>query len=57
MRATGFSTRTVANAIRYVPEDADFIIGHHIYRTTDGVNELHKANDFESSWSILRRET
>jgi hypothetical protein len=45
---------SLANAIRYAPANADFVIGHHIYRSTDGVSELHKADDSASSWSILR---
>lgn len=32
----------------------DFIIGHHIYVTKDGIEELHKANDFADTWRIMR---
>lgn len=33
--------------------DPDFIIGHHIYVKTSGVEELHKASDFGCTWSAL----
>jgi glycosyltransferase involved in cell wall biosynthesis len=48
---------SIANAVRYAPDDVDFVIGHHIYRNTEDVDELHKANDFEESWNILREGT
>ena len=28
------------------PDDADFIYGHHIYLTGDGIEEVHRAADF-----------
>jgi glycosyltransferase involved in cell wall biosynthesis len=39
-------------ALNGAPEQADFIIGHHLYRS-QGVDELHKASDFEDTWSAL----
>jgi hypothetical protein len=44
----------IAQALRFAPADADFIYGHHIYRTLEGVEELHKANNFESTWRRLQ---
>lgn len=32
----------------------DFIIGHHIYVTNDGVEEFHKANDFADTWRMMQ---
>lgn len=43
----------ISQALRFAPQDADFIYGHHVYRTIEGVEELHKANDFESTWRRL----
>lgn len=36
--------------------DSDFIIGHHIYVKESGVEELHKAREFEDTWKALTRE-
>ncbi|MFO0677930.1 MAG: glycosyltransferase [Polyangiaceae bacterium] len=44
----------VSRAFRYAPKDADFVFGHHVYRRLDGVYELHRAADFESTWNHLR---
>lgn len=49
------SSRAVSDALRGVPPTADFIIGHHVYRQLDGVEELHKARDFEQTWRSLTR--
>jgi glycosyltransferase involved in cell wall biosynthesis len=35
------------------PRDADFIIGHHIYVTSEGVERLQKAAAFEDTWQNL----
>jgi glycosyltransferase involved in cell wall biosynthesis len=43
----------VSRAIRNVPPDTDFIIGHHIYRLLDGTEGLRKANSFETTWRCL----
>jgi hypothetical protein len=32
----------------------DFIIGHHICVTKEGVEEFHKANDFADTWRMMR---
>lgn len=45
----------VSKAIEDVPQAADFIIGHHIYRLIDGTDDLHKANAFDQTWDVLRR--
>jgi glycosyltransferase involved in cell wall biosynthesis len=44
----------ISRAFQYAPADADFVLGHHIYCRLDGVEELHKANDFEETWRRLR---
>ncbi len=38
-----------------VPEDAEVVYGHHIYRRDDGSEELSRAADFEMTWSRLQR--
>jgi glycosyltransferase involved in cell wall biosynthesis len=43
----------ISQALRFAPDDSEIIYGHHIYRTIDGVEELHKAKDFESTWRRL----
>jgi Glycosyl transferase family 2/Glycosyl transferases group 1 len=43
----------VSNAMHNVPPDADFILGHHIFRQLDGTESMHKANAFESTWQHL----
>ena len=48
-----YTPEAVEIALNGVPEQADFIIGHHIYRTIEGVDELHKASDFEDTWRAL----
>jgi glycosyltransferase involved in cell wall biosynthesis len=47
------SDSALSHALRFAPEDADFVYGHHIYRTLDGVERLHKAAEFESTWQRL----
>ena len=46
--------QAIEHALRDVPPDADFVIGHHLYRLLDGSMVLHKAADFEETWSRLR---
>ena len=48
-----YTPEAVEIALNGVPEQADFIIGHHIYRTIEGVDELHKAGDFDDTWRTL----
>jgi glycosyltransferase involved in cell wall biosynthesis len=45
----------LSDLLRNAPRSADFVVGHHIYRTRDGVEELHKANDFDLTWERLQR--
>ena len=49
------NAEAISNALRYAPGDADFIIGHHVYRTEAGREEFHKANDSDISWNLLQR--
>lgn len=44
----------VSRALHGAPADADFIIGHHIYRRSDTEEDLHRAADFDRSWAQLR---
>ena len=37
------------------PIDADFIVGHHIYFSAKGVEEVHRVRSFENTWSELRQ--
>lgn len=46
--------QAIEHAMRDVPADADFVIGHHLYRLLDGAMVLHKAADFEQTWARLR---
>ena len=48
------NAEAVSNALHHAPRDADFIIGHHVYRTVDGQEELHTANDSDISWNLLQ---
>lgn len=48
------SPQAISHAFQFAPAEADFIYGHHIYGGLDGVDELHKANDFEVTWRRLR---
>lgn len=32
----------------------DFIIGHHVYVTKDGIEQFHRANDFDDTWRMMR---
>jgi glycosyltransferase involved in cell wall biosynthesis len=43
----------LSDAMHGAPDDADFIIGHHIYHDANGVEELHKASDFSVTWEKL----
>lgn len=49
-----YTSDAVEKAIAHAPEDADFIIGHHIYRSTEDIEYLHKANNFDDTWHNLR---
>jgi glycosyltransferase involved in cell wall biosynthesis len=48
-----YTPEAIEIALNGAPEKADFIIGHHIYRSIEGVDELHKASDFEDTWGTL----
>ena len=48
-----YTPEAVEMAIDGAPEQADFIIGHHIYRSIEGVDELHKASNFDDTWRAL----
>ena len=37
-----------------IPVGADVIYGHHIYRLENGAEELHRAAEFEITWSRLQ---
>jgi glycosyltransferase involved in cell wall biosynthesis len=50
------SERALAEAMEGISEthEPDFVIGHHFYVTKDGIEQFHKANDFESTWRMMR---
>lgn len=48
-----YSPSAVSDALRGAPEDADFIIGHHVYKSSDGVEIYNRVADFEHTWRIL----
>jgi hypothetical protein len=37
------------------PADTDFIVGHHIYFSAEGVEAVHRVRAFENTWSELRQ--
>jgi len=48
---------TLAEAMEGMTEsDPDFIVGHHIYVRESGVEELHKAADFDDTWAALTQD-
>lgn len=50
---TFHSPRAVQRAIKNAPADADFIIGHHIYVSTDGTEHDTMTADFMETWKTL----
>jgi glycosyltransferase involved in cell wall biosynthesis len=48
------SPSSVRRAFAAAPDDADFIIGNHVYLTTDHVEELHWTPSFDHTWEKLR---
>lgn len=52
-----YAPDSVALAIRRAAEhnalNADFLIGHHFYLSSDGAQATHKAADFEQTWSRM----
>lgn len=36
------------------PDNADFIIAHHVYKTVDGIFQIHSVNSFDHTWAILQ---
>ncbi len=47
---TFFTPSALSEAVRYAPDEADFIIGHHVYHNAQGVEGLHKASEFSETW-------
>jgi GT2 family glycosyltransferase len=39
----------------HVPHDTGVVYGHHIFRRENGTEELHRAAEFETTWSRLLR--
>ena len=50
---TFFTPSALSEAVRDAPDEADFIIGHHVYHDAQGVEELHKASEFSETWKRL----
>jgi glycosyltransferase involved in cell wall biosynthesis len=48
-----YSSNAILNALRWAPNNVDFIIGHHIY-CADGIEHLSKANHFDRTWRLIR---
>ena len=44
---------SLSNLLCDIPEYADFVVGHHVYRTVRGARELHRVNDFDVTYSRL----
>jgi glycosyltransferase involved in cell wall biosynthesis len=49
------SNDAISRMLAKIPDDADVVYGHHIYRRADGLEELHRAADFETTWTRLKR--
>ncbi len=49
-----YSRASLSRAMSSVPAGVDFIIGHHLYLAVGGVEEYHKAADFDVSWQALK---
>lgn len=43
----------IAKAFDQAPDNADFIIGHHVYINSSGVEEYRSAADFDETWRNL----
>jgi glycosyltransferase involved in cell wall biosynthesis len=48
-----YSSDIIENVIKGASEQADFIIGHHIYRSIEGADRLYKASEFDHTWRAL----
>ncbi len=49
------STSSLRQLFGNPPMDVDFIVGHHIYFSAKGVEEVHRVRSFENTWSELRQ--
>jgi len=43
----------LARFVSQVPKNADFVLGHHVYISLDGVEEIHRCVDFERTYRRL----
>lgn len=48
-----YSRNAIAEALSLAPRDADFIIGHHLFVNSEGIEKLQKAEVFSETWSNL----
>ena len=49
-----YSRASLSRAMSSAPVGVDFIIGHHLYLTAKGVEEYHKAANFDEFWQALK---
>jgi FkbM family methyltransferase len=49
-----YSTTSLSDMVEGAPDDADFIIAHHLYRLVSGIEEIHYVRPFAETWEDLR---
>ena len=47
------SSDAVYRLLRHAPPAASVVFGHHIYRSTEGIDELRRATEFSETWRRL----
>jgi len=50
---TFVSPDAISRLFKTVPDDVAVLYGHHIYRSENGVNEIHVSADFNTTWYRL----
>jgi glycosyltransferase involved in cell wall biosynthesis len=48
------SEDALSRMFAHVPSETSVVYGHHIYRRQDGIDEFHRARDFERTWGRLK---
>jgi len=49
------SDDAIERAFRAAPDDVDFVYGHHVYLTVNGVREIHRAAFLDRTWERLHK--
>jgi len=48
------SNRSLRELLGTPSSEEDFVVGHHVYLSTGGIEEIHRVRDFEKTWAELR---